>query len=63
MYGRKGFQLQFLGFPLFYFSLKILKVALFLIPVGTIFHTFELNTLGVQTILTCYSRTSEKLGL
>ena len=64
MYERQSLELQFLGSPFVIFSLKLFKVALILISVGTMFHTFELNTLrGVQTILTCISRTSEKFGL
>ena len=37
--------LQFLGSHFLIFSLKIFKVALFLISVGTMLHTSELNTL------------------
>ena len=45
MYGKQSLQLQFLGSQLIIFSLRIFKVALFLILVGTMIHAFELNTL------------------
>ena len=45
MHDRQNLQLQFFGSNFFIFS-YVFEVAVFLISVGTMFHTFKLNTLA-----------------
>ena len=58
----QNLKLHFLGSHLLIISLKIFKFGLFLVSVGTLFHTFGQNTLS--KIRPCWPVfTSEKIGL